>query len=104
MKKYDYIVKGKITTLDREGLLDFSILCEYALDTDVIREIINKGYVKIDSADMFVPYHAISSIKIVEFDYLDKKDKQHRNKYKECLKRMTEEDLLNVERLLEEDE
>lgn len=35
-------------------------------------------------------------------DYLDKKDKQYTNKYKECLKGMTKEDILNVERLLEE--
>lgn len=35
-------------------------------------------------------------------DYLDNKNKQYKNKYKECLKKMTKEDLLNVEKLLKE--
>lgn len=37
-------------------------------------------------------------------DYMEDKNKSHTNKYKECLKKMTKEDLLNVEKLLEGDE
>lgn len=68
MKEYRYIAKGKITSFEIEGSLDFSILCEYALDTDVIKEIMEQKYVKID--DRFIPYHAITSIIITEFDDL----------------------------------
>lgn len=68
MKEYRYIAKGKITSLENKEELDFSILCEYALDTDVMKELIEQKYVKTDG--IFIPYHAITSVRITEFNGL----------------------------------
>lgn len=68
MKEYRYIAKGKITAFNIKEELDFSIFCEYASDTNVMKELIEQEYVKID--DIFIPYHAVTSVRITEFDVL----------------------------------